>query len=103
MTSPRIIVSGVVEIASRDREAALDAARKMAAETRREEGCRAYAFYTDIEHPDRIRIFEEWENAEALERHFRTPHMAAFQRRLAELKIRSRALHRYEVTDKREL
>ena len=73
-----IIVSGVFEVEGADRDAAIAAAVRMATETRKEEGCQSYAFYGDFEDADRIRVFEEWESGEALERHFKTPHMAEF-------------------------
>ena len=93
-----IVVSGLIEVASESLETALAAARTMAAATREESGCLSYAFYTDIESPTRIRIFEEWESAAALERHFRAPHMAAFREALGGIEIRSREVKRYEVS-----
>lgn len=93
-----IVVSGLIEVASESLPAAVAAARAMAAATREEPGCLSYAFFTDIESPTRIRVFEEWENAEALERHFRAPHMATFREALAGVEIRSREVKRYEVS-----
>ncbi len=93
-----IVVSGMFEVEASDREAAMAAAVRMATATRTEAGCQSYAFYADFEDPNRIRVFEEWESGEALERHFRTPHMIEFRAALGRIKIRRGQVFRYEVT-----
>jgi len=52
----------------------------------------------DLEDPDTFCIVEEWELAEALRRHFGTPHMAAFQSRIPELVAGPPAIRFYEAT-----
>lgn len=98
-----LIVSGVFEVEPEDRMAAIDAARVMAEATRHEPGCHSYAFYADVEDPTRIRVFEEWQDGAALESHFQAPQMAEFRQTLAQVRIRSRAIFRYEVAEKNEL
>lgn len=93
-----IVVSGTVEIDPADLERALEAGRTAAAESRAEPGCRTYAFYQDIEAPARLRVFEEWDDGAALDRHFQTPHFQAFGAVLRSLRILSRDIVRYEVT-----
>jgi len=73
-----LIVTGIAEIASSEIERVKVEAAKMAKASRAEAGCHAYAFFQDIENPNQFRIYEEWENAEALRGHFATPHMAEF-------------------------
>ena len=92
-----IVVSGVFEVEAADREAAIAAAVRMATETRKEAGCESYAFYSDFEDPNRIRVFEEWESGEALERHFRTAHMTEFRGALGKIRIKRGQVFRYEV------
>jgi quinol monooxygenase YgiN len=92
-----IVVSGVFEVEAADRDAAIAAAVRMATETRREAGCQSYAFYSDFEDANRIRVFEEWESGEALERHFRTPHMTEFRAALGKIMIKRGQVFRYEV------
>lgn len=74
-----IIVTGIAEVAPQSVEQIKAAARVMAATTRTEAGCHAYAFYEDLEQPGRFRLYEEWETADHLRAHFATPHMAEFQ------------------------
>ncbi len=94
-----IVVSGVIEIESADLDRALEAGREAAAATRTEPGCRAYAFYQDIETPARVRVFEEWDDAAALERHFEMPHFQRFREVLGGIRVLSREIKRYEVSD----
>jgi quinol monooxygenase YgiN len=98
-----IVVSGEFEIEAADREAGLAAAVRMATETRKEAGCQSYAFYADVEEPARIRVFEEWESGEALELHFKTPHMAEFRAALGRIKMVRGAVWRYEVAERTKL
>ena len=98
-----IIVSGVFEVVPADRDAAIAAAVRMATETRKEAGCQSYAFYGDFEDANRIRVFEEWESGEALERHFMTAHMTEFRAALKKIRIKRGGVFRYEVTAKAPL
>lgn len=98
-----IVVSGVIEIDSADLDRALQAGREAAAATRTEPGCRAYAFYQDIETPARIRVFEEWDDDAALKRHFEMPHFQRFREVLGTVRVLSRDIKRYEVSNVGEL
>ena len=63
-----------------------------------EEGCRSYVFSKDLETPGRYRIAESWETKDALDAHFRTPHMATMQAGLKALRLLDVAVWRYEVS-----
>jgi quinol monooxygenase YgiN len=65
--------------------------------TRREPGCISYAFSADLAHAGRFRIFEEWESQDALDLHFASSHMAAFQGRVAGLGVKGMSIKKYEV------
>ena len=79
-----IVVAGKVRIKPERRQAAIDAALRMQQATQAEAGCVAYHFYASLEDPNLFFVFEEWESEKALERHFQTAHMEAFQRQLPE-------------------
>jgi len=98
-----IIVSGLVEIAPENREQSIAAVVELARATRLETGCISYAFYEDLEKPNCFRVFEEWKDEEALQKHFRAPHMAAFRDRLVGVEIRLRQIRRYDVESVSEL
>src|SRR5262245_29572547 len=92
-----IVVAGTVRIRPEAREAAAEAALAMIAATRREPGCRAYRFASDLADPTLIHVHEEWDSAEALERHFATPHMAEFRQKLPGLVAGPGSFMRYEI------
>jgi quinol monooxygenase YgiN len=92
-----IVIAGTVRIRPETRAEALAAAREMMTATRQEAGCRAYVFSTAADDPDVVCIFEEWESAEALAKHFETPHMTTFRERLPRFVAAAPALRRYEV------
>ena len=55
-------------------------ARICVAETRKEEGCIAYDLFESVTEPDTLVFVELWETREALSRHARTPHIAAWRK-----------------------
>lgn len=93
-----IVVSGTNEVAAEDAPRAMEAAIALAHETRKEPGCRFYAFYQDIESPGVFRVFEEWDDEAALRAHFETPHMAAFRKVLGGIGVLSRDVKIYRVS-----
>jgi quinol monooxygenase YgiN len=92
-----LIVAGEIEIDPARREDAIAAAREMMEATRREAGCAQYVFTADLSDPGRFRIFEEWESEAALDVHFASPHMAAFQQRIGSLGVRGMRIQKYEI------
>ena len=92
-----LVVAGFVRIDKEHMAGAVLAARKMVAETRKEQGCISYSFAMDVLDDSIIRIFEEWESAEALQAHFQTPHMAEFQKRLTSYNLQEMIVKRYGI------
>jgi quinol monooxygenase YgiN len=92
-----IIVAGTVTIRPEYRQQAIQSALQMALTTEVEDGCISYRFSADLQKPDTFCIFEVWETAEALERHFQTDHMRVFQQQLPQFLAGAPDIHRYEV------
>lgn len=92
-----IVIAGSVVVRADRREEAIKAARTMATATRKEAGCITYRFSVDVDDPNTMLIFEEWETEEALGRHFQTPHMETFRAALPGLLGGAPTLKRYEV------
>lgn len=92
-----IVIAGSVAVRPERRDEAVRVACTMAAATRTEPGCVTYRFSADLDDPNVLLIFEEWESEEALARHFQTPHMAAFREALPGLLAGVPALRRYVV------
>ena len=92
-----IVVSGRARIRDGERETALREGRAVAAASRKEAGCLTYEFSIDIDDENVVRIFEEWESQEALDAHFRTPHLQAFGAVLARILEGETSMTRYVV------
>ena len=69
----------------------------MEEESRKEFGCLTYAFSIDISDSTVMRIYECWESMEALEAHFKAPHMAVFQEALGGIQPKSMDAKVYEI------
>jgi len=93
-----LVIAGEIEIDPGNRDKAIAAALRMMEETRREAGCISYTFTGDFADPGRFRVFEEWESQAALDAHFASPHMAAFQAAVGGLGVKRVAIQRYEVS-----
>lgn len=92
-----IVVAGTVTIKNAHRDEAVREALRMAAATRLEAGCTSYRFFSDLEDPDTFFVFEEWETADALARHFETAHMQVFRKALPRLLAGGMRVKRYAI------
>jgi quinol monooxygenase YgiN len=83
-----IVVVGKVKTDAERRDELVRVALENVRASREDEGCLGYRFFQDTEDENAFVFVEEWESQEALEAHFRTPHiakfMAAFPATLAE-------------------
>ena len=95
-----IVIAGHVAIDPANLDKALPAAKQMMTETLKEEGCGAYVFSQDLSQPGCFRIFEEWESQEALDAHFKSPHMASFQKAMGGMGVKEMVVHKYEIASK---
>ena len=96
--SSMIIVTVDAEFADDGIHQQLDAIQAMNEATEQEPGCIAYRSSFDAINPNLLRIYEMWVSMEALEPHFQTPHMAAFQQALAGLNTEGMTAKVYEVS-----
>ena len=94
-----LVVTGEIVIADEDIEDAKGAAAQMAKATRDEPGCITYVFYQHIESPGHFRVYEEWEDENALRAHFEAPHMTEFRAKLSKMSILSRNIVAYTPTE----
>ena len=94
-----IVVNGIVE-STEDAVAALKSAiADMEEASRAEAGCLDYTFSVELNNPNVFRITERWESVEALQAHFKVPHMAQFQQAIAAHPPKSTVVKFYEVTE----
>jgi quinol monooxygenase YgiN len=73
-----IVVVGRVSTDPAKRAQLIGVAQKVASASREEAGCVSYRIFEDTERPNHFVFVEEWEGEEALQQHFRTPHIAEF-------------------------
>lgn len=94
-----IIVAGEIRMQPGTRDRFFDAVAPMVAATRRESGCRTYAFTPDPDDADLIRLFELWDDAATLDDHFASAHMAEWRERGRDLPVLERTITKYSITD----
>jgi quinol monooxygenase YgiN len=92
-----LVIAGQLRLDPARRDAAVAASQKVMRETRREAGCISYTFSADLADEGVFHVFEEWESQQALDAHFKTPHMAAFQGAMGGFGIQEMKIQRYEV------
>jgi len=91
-----ILLTGWVDVDPARRDAALEAGKPHMEATRAWPGCLDYVWSADPLDPARIYVYERWESAEALERHFQGPHYAAMRDTIAAHGIRNVEVRKYE-------
>ena len=92
-----LVISVSLRIDPAKRDEAVAAAVEVMRATRQEPGCIAYTFSTDLEDPSRILVFERWASQEALDGHFRAPHMAAFQQKIGGFGVHDMKIEKFEI------
>lgn len=78
-----IIISARIDTEPGTVEAMTDAILAMMRASQAEDGCHDYVFSRELGDPTTLRIYECWEDTEALKAHFKSPHMATFQAAMA--------------------
>ena len=71
--------------------------------TRAEAGCIDYAYAEDVAESGLIRVFELWTDQAALDAHFQSPHMRAWQEARAGYGFYDRDISVYEIAGQRKL
>ena len=94
-----IVVNARIEATPETVAALKDAIVAMQNATLEEDGCEDYTFSIEIANPGAIRITERWAAKEALQAHFATPHMAAFQAAMQAHPPKEVSAHFYEATE----
>ena len=92
-----IVIAGTIRIDPAKKEAAAAAALEIMRETQEEEGNIAYAFSQDLADEGLIHVFEKWESQEALDFHFKTTHMAEFQKKMGEFGVQGMEIEKFEI------
>ena len=94
-----LIVAGEFRMQPGTRDRFFEAVAPMVEATLTERGCAAYAFTPDPNDDDLVRLWELWDDEDALAGHFASAHMAAWRERAAALPIVSRVVDKYTVSE----
>jgi quinol monooxygenase YgiN len=94
-----LIVTAAARLRPDRREEALAAARQMQEATTAEHGCHEYRFWTAIDDPDSVLVFERWESRASLEAHLASPHVASFNTAIAGFADGPVTVTRFEVAE----
>jgi quinol monooxygenase YgiN len=92
-----IIIAGHARLRPEARDEAIAAAKRMQELSAAEPGCQEYAFWTSLEDPHDLLLFERWDDLAALEAHRLTPHFAEFGGRLGEFVAEPPEILRYRA------
>jgi quinol monooxygenase YgiN len=98
-----IVVLGRVRTDAGRRETLVAIGQRLAAASRGEAGCSGYRLYQDTEDPDAFVFVEEWDGDEALQEHFRTPHIAEFIQAIPAALVAPPEVSFHEVAATRDL
>jgi quinol monooxygenase YgiN len=92
-----ILIIGTIRVPPERLDDARPIMARMIAASRSEDGCIRYAYAQDVLEPDLIHVSEAWRDREALARHFKTDHIAAWRAEGSDLGLHDRNLSLYET------
>ena len=93
-----IVIAGHLTIAPDQHDAALEAVRPCVELTRAEAGNLDYSFSFDANTPDRLNVFERWEDDDAMTAHMGSAHLAEMMTAIGPCIGGSVSLVRYDVS-----
>lgn len=93
-----IVVAALVFDNQEDRDHAVEITREVQLATREQEaGCRDYCFAPDPAVPNRIQVYELWEDSDSLAAHFKHPNYDRMVELLGSAKVRESINQAYLV------
>lgn len=98
MVDHMLIIAGEFTMQPGTRPQFFEAVAPMVAATLLEPGCRAYAFTPDLDDDDLIRLWELWDDEDALAGHMASTHMAEWRARGADLPVTGRDIKKYTIS-----
>jgi quinol monooxygenase YgiN len=96
----RVIVAGTIDFDGMDVVPIIAAARDLIAAAYEEAGCIHYCWTSEVLHPGRIRVFEEWESREALSAHLADAAYHNMSAHLAACGMTGADVHKYRIDTK---
>mgnify|MGYP000480589040 CR=1 FL=1 len=94
-----IVVNAIIESTEESISALKSVLADMEQASRAESGCVDYTFSVELNNTCMLRITERWESMDALQTHFKAPHMAQFQEAIGAHPPKSSDVKIYEATE----
>ncbi len=94
-----IVIRAVFKVQEGKRAEAINVMQTMSRATLKEKGCNDYTFYADLDDQHKFFLFEEWDDQDCLNAHFKTEHMAEFRKQLPNLSAAPAQITRYVVSE----
>ncbi|WP_254536884.1 putative quinol monooxygenase [Halomarina litorea] len=98
-----ILQYAIIPIDPDSHDEAIEALTELGQRSREEEGVLEYRVTTDVDDDAVIRIFEQYEDEEAVEAHMTSEHFEAFQEQIPDFVGGEVELYKYEVSDSTQL
>ncbi|WP_254832091.1 putative quinol monooxygenase [Haloglomus salinum] len=95
-----IVLNASIPIDPDSRDTAIEAATELAQQSREEDGVIDYRVALDVEDDTTLRIFEQYEDDDAVQSHMGSDHFEAFQGHIPEFVAGDVELHRFDVSEK---
>lgn len=92
-----ILINGYVDFAVADAPKALESATALMAETRGQQGCRAYVWSLDPATPGRVYVYENWERQEDLAAHLAGPYYSQMLGLLSQYEMLHTDILKYRI------
>ncbi len=94
-----LIVAGFITIEDEGREAFFQAVVPVVAATRAEAGCQEYTFSPDPDDPNRIMLFEIWDDQASLTDHLASPHIEQWRQTSKDLPVTGSEVKKYMISE----
>lgn len=94
-----LIVAGFITTENDSREAFLHAVAPVVAATRAEAGCQEYTFSPDPEDPNRIMLFEIWDDQASLSDHLASAHIEQWRQTSKDLSVTGSDVKKYMISE----
>jgi quinol monooxygenase YgiN len=98
-----IVVAGTIVIDPANNERMSSLVATLVPATLAEDGNADYGFWQSPSDAGTWHVFEEWNDEDALNGHFATPHMGEFMGAMGDLGVTSVDIQRYDVTAKSKM
>ena len=92
-----IVIAGSFRLDDGVTDEVMAACKSVMQATHQEDGCHEYIFYPDPLDSNVLRVFEMWENDQALTNHFGAAHVDAFRKAMGGWTMSDREIKKFET------